>query len=344
MRGHEAETICEKFGCFYVAWLRKVLLALVKQMQLVRWGRTNGMTNGVPRFASASTTEGQPRSKVLQKTVQSDRIHGKTRGGMRSAKPTTAETNIRILREDVRLVRISGRISGATQSASGYNTLRRAIMKSFLIIMILPFCSGIAWASDLVTVHLLSNPLGAKIYSSGSKSPLGKTPYQIKANKSQIDLKSNAIAGVEYKAIWPSGAESTLLKFVGFAAYDEWIFVIPRPETVPGIEKDKSTEAKLMSNPKVAADMQMLIAKKRSTDEKVAAIIKSEKEKRDRELEEAAIANRKAEQEEYARQQEQYARQQAALMAAAAERANRQRQREAVLNMSTRLLSNQGRF
>jgi hypothetical protein len=100
--GHEAETVWERFACFYVAWLRKAFSALVKQTLLVQWGRTNGKTNGVPRFASASTTAGQPRSKGLQKTVQPDRIHGRTLGGMPSAKHTTTKKNIKTRHRGVR--------------------------------------------------------------------------------------------------------------------------------------------------------------------------------------------------------------------------------------------------
>ena len=230
------------------------------------------------------------------------------------------------------------------------NRLSEVLMekKKILAAVTILFVANSAFGQGTYTAHLISLPLGATIYKTGQVKALGQTPLKIEIPQSAFDAKSLTLQGIEFEARWRSGALSRTSRFGGLASPVELIFILERPDTVPGLEKDKAVGQKRQANPQVAAELQILLAKANKVQSEIEAAAKARNEQIAKQRELDAIESARASQQEreaaYAqemqRRQEMMQRQQAAAEKLEAGR----RMSNQVMDMGSRLLRNNGNW
>jgi hypothetical protein len=220
--------------------------------------------------------------------------------------------------------------------------------KKILAAVAILFVANSAFGQGTYTAHLISLPLGATIYKTGQVKALGQTPLKIEIPQSAFDAKSLTLQGIEFEARWRSGALSRTSRFGGPASPVELIFILERPDTVPGLEKDKAVGQKRQANPQVAAELQILLAKANKVQSDIAAATKARTEQIAKQRELDAIESARAAQQQAQREQEAaYALEMQRRQAAAARLAeieNGRRMSNQMINMGSHLLRNNGNW
>jgi hypothetical protein len=220
--------------------------------------------------------------------------------------------------------------------------------KKILAAVAILFVANSAFGQGTYTAHLISLPLGATIYKTGQVKALGQTPLRIEIPQSAFDAKSLTLQGIEFEARWRSGALSRTSRFGGLASPVELIFILERPDTVPGLEKDKAVGQKRQANPQVAAELQILLAKANKVQSDIAAATKARTEQIAKQRELDAIESARAAQQQAQREQEAaYALEMQRRQAAAARLAeieNGRRMSNQMINMGSHLLRNNGNW